>query len=264
MPLPLLCESCGYSIGTLPAHAPCPECGRPATQSLPEYRTGSPWQVRPTLWSWVRTNWRVLRHPDDLYERVMIVPGKGRGLLLLNVVVAAFFLVDPWTGVLVGDPARAARNTDRLSETITYAWVLGIQVGAAALILLVLTWVEGLGLRFFGARRGWRVTRDVASQVCAHASVGWIFAALFPLVALALSTALVRNFPEWGGRFMNQRIDLSAFTPWAKRVSVGELVTLLGLVGGFLGGLMVFEMLVYVGVRRCRYANAPSEDPRAG
>lgn len=185
--------------------------------------------------------------------------------MLLNVLLAAFLLVDPWTGVLVGDPARIARNTNRLSESVTYAWVLAAQVGIAALILLALTWIEALGMRLVGARRGWRITPDIASQVCAHASVGWIFAGLLPLLCLAAGTAALRLFPEGGARVMNSRLDIGGFAPWlGKRVSLGDLFAFAGLVGGFLGGLLIFEMLVYVGVRRCRFANAPNEDPPAG
>jgi hypothetical protein len=53
--------------------------------------------------------------------------------------------------------------------------VQGIAIGAVGLpaALFLLTWIETLGVRFFGKRRGWRVTRPIAWTVCSHAAIGW-------------------------------------------------------------------------------------------
>lgn len=260
----ILCESCGYPLAIPVPGTPCPECGTDTGLSLPTHRPGSPWQQSPSLTNYLRTNWLVLRRPRALFGAVSIRSFRGRGLLNLNLLVTAFLLVDPWTGVLVSDPTRAARGSDWLSETMTYAWVLGAQVSVAWLLLFGLTWLEMAGMRWIGARRGWRVTRDVAFQVCAHASVGWIFAAVFPLLSLALGFTFVRLFPEEAGRLFNTRVELGVFWPWGSKPRVQELFAFAGLIGGFLAGLLVFETLVYIGVRKCRFANTPSGDLRAG
>ena len=56
-----------------------------------------------------------------------------------------------------------------------------------AVLLLGLTTLETLGLRTFGRQRGWRVTRNVAWTVCAHASFGWVAGGLLGMLTHALS-----------------------------------------------------------------------------
>lgn len=44
-------------------------------------------------------------------------------------------------------------------------------------------------------------------------------------------------------------------------MNVQEIVSALGLVAGYAGGLLWFEALVYRGVRACRFANPPEAEP---
>lgn len=254
----LLCESCGYPIGSLESDSPCPECGRSVRGSLPSRRTGSAWQRRPGILSWFATNWAMLFRPSRVLDRLAILPRRGMGLLYLNLLVAAFLIVDPWTGVLVGDPTRAARGTDPWHELVTYAWVVSGQVGAVWCLLLALTWVEVQGVRLFARPRGWRVTKRVAWQVCAHASVGWIMAGWLVIAMLATLFILTRYFPAASGRWLTRTFVLPRV---GGRVNVQEIVSALGLVAGYSGGLLWFEALVYRGVRACRFANPPEAEP---
>jgi hypothetical protein len=244
----LLCETCGYVIQGLPLEGNCPECGVPIERSLPANRDGSAWQRRPSIGTWISTNYSMLRRPVQVFEQLRVDGLHRWSLLLINVFVAATLLSLPWTGVLIGDPARAARTAPAWIRSLIFARSLSAQVLAVAAALFVLTAIEAAGIRFFGTRRGWRITRNVAWQVCTHASVGWIVAAVLTLLALIV--------------WLN--ISYFGLASWLERKGTwGTVIFAAVPASGFLAGLLVFESLVYLGMRRCRFANAPaSGSPR--
>jgi hypothetical protein len=121
------------------------------------------------------------------------------------------------------------------------AWLpfLGI-----ALFLTIggLTVIESIGIRFFGRQRGWRITHDVAWTVCSLASIGWFIGAC----VCALGIALIHL-----GGMQHQRLIDSRHLP--DFIDVGAIVA----IAGALIGLLYFELLVYLGIRQCRFANPP-------
>jgi hypothetical protein len=121
------------------------------------------------------------------------------------------------------------------------AWMALACVPLVVVAFWVLTWTETLGVRFFGRRRGWRVTWPIALSVCAHASVGWaiggVLYAWVPLTRGVMWWALDR-VPE----------------PPASGIALSYAV--MAPVAGLFIGMLVFETLVYVGVRENRFANA--------
>jgi hypothetical protein len=244
----ILCESCGYDLTGLEPSVACPECGRSVSRSLPESRTGSPWQRRPGLWSWWLTNLAVVRSPRDTMGRLRIESARSTPLAALNCVLAGAILVAPWLGTPAGDPARAARGGSDLQVAFTYAWVFAAQTAAVGALLLCLTWCEYAGIRFIAARRGWRLTRAGGWQVCCHATVGWLAMALAPLAGLAILHVLtsVLRLPLGGA------IDLRRFgfppTTW------GDVLTIAIPASLVLVGLFAYELLVHLGVRSNRYA----------
>lgn len=118
-----------------------------------------------------------------------------------------------------------------------------------SLVMLTLTWIEQRGIRFFAAKRGWRLTRDASWQVCAHASVGWILASGLALLGMASLYAIL---------LVTHRAPTSTITlkPYVNYTINSSSVIYAIIIGsGFFVGLLVFECLVYLGVRSCRYAN---------
>lgn len=241
----LLCESCGYTLSGLPAYGACPECGRAILLSGPSCRTGSPWQSAQSLRSWVATNYLMLRRPAAVFDRLRIDGRHLSSLLFINLLLAAGLLTAPWVGTFIGDPARHARNSawvqrDGLFMLSLTAGTLGI-----GCLLLGLTAIEAMGVRFFGKRRGWRITSHVAWQVCAHASFGWIVAAVLTILCLILSLNLPSVRLSW----------------WmTRRSGLGDLSLVAIPAAGFLAGMVVFEVLVYRGIQRCRFANPPTAE----
>ncbi len=260
----LLCESCGYQLDETREEPACPECGRPVAESLPSVRTGSPWQNRRSIRAWFSTILLVFFSPRKLFSTLRIEMRGVRELLMANLVIAGFLITDPWTGVLVGDPARTVRGKGVVIENLVHAISLFGAVLLVAGVLLLLTWIECLGVRFIAARRGWRVTRAAAWQICAHASVGWILCGLIPVLSLAGVFIAARFFGASPGGV----IDLTGWLtnpptggpnpgPRGLTVNLYQLVVGGGVLVGYAGGLLVFETLVYLGIRACRYANPP-------
>lgn len=243
----VLCERCGYHIDANGGAEVCPECGEPEKNSHWDARRGSAWQGKMSFRTWIGTNWRTLRHAGEQFRGVRIEVDKSRWLLVVNVAVAGTILASPWTGALVGDPARGLLNSGWLGDVKFALWTLA-QSLVAAVLLGLLTWVEYQGIRFFGRQREWRITKAVAWTVCAHASVGWIVMAVMPMVVLAGFYTAQRFF----GVAPNGTIDLGARFG---QVSLNAAAQGGGLVMALVAGLLVFETLVYVGVRRCRFAN---------
>lgn len=255
------CESCGYSLEGIEDHAgSCPECGSAITSSLPAARTGSAWQIRAGPATWWATHKGTIRHPWRRFRTMRIEPKSWKTLLWSTLPVAGFFLVAPWTGTLVGDPARAARGSGPFIQTLAYLIVIPLQAMIAALVLFALTWIEWRGIRFFAKSRGWRLTRDAAWQVCSHASVGWVIGALIPIFTMAVLWAAPGGRPSLLDRLLARGGGLSYST-----LTTNDAVLLALVLGAYGAGLLVFELLVYVGVRQCRWANLhePAE-PTAG
>ncbi|MBL9001088.1 MAG: hypothetical protein JNK25_08125 [Phycisphaerae bacterium] len=243
-----LCEECGYDLTGLMPEGACPECGRPVARSLPESRPGSPWQFSPGSVSWLRTNLAVLRGPAELFASVRIDPRGGASLLVLNVLLAALLLAAPWTGTLIGDPIRGGRGGGPMRELLTFGWVFPAQVLGIAAFLVLLTMIEFAGIRFIAARRKWRLTRAGAWQVCCHASVGWIILGVAPLAGLALvyTLGVLLRVP------LGRTFTIPATPGW--RTSLGTVLGISLPIAGLVIGLLVYELLVHIGVRKCRYA----------
>ncbi|MEX2218702.1 MAG: hypothetical protein WD749_08070 [Phycisphaerales bacterium] len=227
----LLCESCGYEVAGLPGDARCSECGRPVADSSPERRAGSPWQRSPSLLAFLETNIRAVRRTRSLFDSIRIDIPSGIGLAAANHLLAAFLIVLPWSGVLIADPVRSAR--------VSALWVVPLQTATVACLLFLLTMVEWTGIQAYARSRRWRLTPAAAWQVCAHASVGWVITGLTSWVGLI----------AW----------LNLSTLGGSTVSVlGELFAWSVPAFGAVFGLVIFELLVWTGLQRCRFANAPA------
>ena len=241
-PSTLLCESCGYVIEGLQHSAPCSECGLPIADSLPSARSGTPWQNRPGFYSWLRTNIGLLRRSAETFRVVRLERRSAYTLLAANLALAAVIVVAPWSGILLDNPLRnvAWGRTGSLALEITLT-IGRVLVAAAAFLLLTL--VEWLGIQFFAGRRGWRLTPLAAWQVVAHASIGWVATAATSLIGLIAWLNL--SFFGLSGNISR----LPGVSDW---LILGVPAT------GALLGLLIFDLLVFSGVRQCRYANRPA------
>lgn len=241
----LLCETCGYVVDGLPADGPCPECGRSVRSSQPESRKGTAWQRNASLGTWIRTGWATLRHPRQTFGKLRIEPEKLGTLLIANSFIASGLAMLPVWMAAIQDATEWFRRSNNASESLilvlgSVLWistVVAVTWLVAFAVVGLLGLVERSGLRFIGRWHRWRVTRYVADSVCCQASYGWVVAGT--LFGMAISIPLfipARSLRGWFGREWHE---------WT-----------LGLMSGLmLLGLLVFETLVYIGVRRCKFAN---------
>lgn len=237
----LLCERCGYPLDEIlgtPGVTLCPECGTPVAESMPERRVGSPWQRRASFLALLQTWWAIARRPSEAWRIVRAEgPPEGASQLGTTCNIAGLLLVLPY----LVDALRHESPFD-LTVLLEFGAVLliGLMIG---LLLMVLSRVERLGIQFFGRQRGWRVADGVAKAVIGHASVGWlVIPAVFNVAVLVRAGIWV--WAKTTGR-------------WARPPLMIDVYLLVAFGVGALAGLLAFETLVYIGVRRMRFANAP-------
>lgn len=232
----LLCERCGYVLEGLDQAGNCPECGTPIAESLPQVaRPGTPWQRRPSFAAFLATGRAMLFHPGAAFTRVRIdAKCSGSFERWFNLATAALLAIPAATIYLAWaffNPVRG-RETFLIEAGIAASIVLGGML-TLMLLLTTLTAIERTGIRAYGRVHKRRITSAVARTVCAHACIGWFSGAVL------------------------------FWTPIVVHIAVGsDTIAALAVPGLFLG-LVHFEILVWIGVKRCRYANRerPAQNP---
>jgi hypothetical protein len=236
----LLCERCGYVVEGLPTEGACPECGKPIAESLPERRTGSPWQRDPTVRTLFVTWIVTLTAPRRLLDNLSIT--EERDGKLAN--ICAWYAVVP--PCFVGVVALLANN-----QSVPYlpdAWlpVAGC-VGVAALWACVrgLIWIEWRGLQVISRTRGFRTTPALAHAITAHGAVGWVVAGMGLTLMILGPLGSMLTYRVRGVDTTTGRLGVTVF------------------VFGFLWiafGFLFFETFAWLGLRRLKYANRPRPD----
>ncbi len=219
----ILCERCGYEIGALPDAGACPECGSAIADSLPEHRVGSAWQRSPGVLGLFAAFGAIFLRPMKFWSKVSPdLPGSS-ALLWANCTSAA--LIFPG-GALVWI-AHSKLEAAMLAPIAVAVW---------AVALLTLSWIETRGIRIIGHFRRFRITRAVAYSVVGHAGAGWVVGAIAGTIATAM---LARD------DYIEAKLN---------GIGVGAAVA-----AGV--GLVLFEILTYIGMRRMKFANHPRSTP---
>lgn len=224
-----LCEVCGYRLQGLAAAGDCPECGEPVAASSPTHRIGPAWQTRPSLKHACHIVMALSLTPKRFFRR-MRADGSNHTarlfLLLVALLIGLGWGAWAWAAWAVG---------------ITLAVVHGVSVGVTVLLL---SYIEALGVTVFSRRRDWRVGYRLAERLVCYSSIAWVPAA----AVMAVAYGLVRSgrLDRWMARL------LGAWEPWQ---SLALLVLIAATV------MLWFEVLVWIGVRQVKHANRCAESP---
>ncbi len=228
----LLCEQCGYVLEGLDAGGACPECGQKIAESLPSRRMGTPFQVSPGWRGFLRQCRMLMLRPAELFVRMRVESDPNALLFFLSSALAAMSLVGP---IVIFVALLGSSMEDRIIGLAAplFLWF------PALFAFMFLMWLERIGVVFFSRKRGWRVSKPVAAAICANAAPSWIAASVLANVGVGLMLLVQQVM-----------YDLPrGWHPWAETAAAAMPVL------GFIAGMLVFETLVYIGVRRCKYAN---------
>jgi hypothetical protein len=234
-----LCEKCGYVLSGLRLDGHCPECGTPIAQSHPDRRVGTLWQVRNAA---PATIIAMLTRPGKVFETAapdvehsmefkhLCIFGAG---LATSLAIAVVYFGQSTLVSASGNLSLVA------SIVVANLMLFGIPV---SLLLWTLTAIEHRGIRAFGRLNNRRITPPVAETIVAHASAAW-FTVPVLMVLMWLAGLLIRTLAE---RFSWALWELTLTAPYWTPV-----------LGAF-AGMLWFEIVVWTGVRRMRFANSPS------
>ncbi len=224
----MLCESCGYDVsGTAPDRM-CPECGVAVAASEPERRDLT--RLRMGFW---RLVWAMLGSPRLSARSAAIGDAK----------IAWFGVVSRLAAAMIVSVAAVVPMPFYTDVTpVLLVVILPFVAADVFLVISALTAIESVGIRFFGKQRGWRITREVAWTVCDLASVGWLTGACVCGAGLLLLHV---------GVMQEMRLIDTPHMP------VFGMIGAMTMLVGLSIGLLQFELLVYLGVRQCRFANPP-------
>ncbi len=215
-----LCERCGYALTGLSAANACPECGLPLSESHPDRRRGLSWQHGTSLLTWLRTARDVLLRPRQAFDQMRLGPAKqGRRFMVLVALLVGLI----WAGVAMLVPPF---------------WPIRFGLAATGLVLIMCL-IEAVGVTFWSRRKGHKMTFAVAQSVVGYAAIAWLPGAL-----LCAKAWLIRD-----GYFIGRGWWLQL----GSKSVLGSDLTYLLVVGTFAS--FWFEVLVWYGVRRVRYAN---------
>ncbi len=162
-----------------------------------------------------------LRHPRSSWEYVAIDLPSGSGALWAHCACAA--LIFPGVAFV----GSAMHHVAAIGPAILTSFVWFV-------LLLVLSFVESLGVRTIGKFRKLRISKGVAFVIVGHAAAGWGIGAV---VGTITTMVLI-----WTDAF------------WTRLPALG-----VGAATAFVVGLLAFEVLTFFGLRRLRFANPPVE-----
>lgn len=222
--LRLLCERCGYHLKGLKRADTCPECGTPVAESLPSNRIVEPWHTRATFLTSLHIAPRMLKHPVRYWDTLPLWQDRPEMLIVDGCVLSGAVLI---AGIVAASAAVSLLDPSIWSGLIGAAVIAPLPM---VIVYITLSAIEMVGLRVVSWRHRWRDGGLRARVVVANAAFAWSVASLLTPFGFAMGAA------------------------------AGDSLALPGALAGFFLGLLAFETLVYIGMRRLRYANPPGAE----
>jgi len=233
------CDDCGYDIHTIPLDSRCPECGKPVMDCLGDYvRPPTPWERKPSfmrLGLVCRQFFTLTFRPLSLFRVMPITTGHAAArrwlCLTIGLVFVEAFWVAPTIYLIDRDLNVSAMEwqTYAAGFTTSVAW---------AFLALMMVGIETAGVTAVSRYRKQPIDMAAASKVTCYASTPLFFWVILGIAQADLLFWWV-NLYHGPARY-GDRMD-SFFT-----------ITTFGI--AHIGGLLLFEMTVYRGLRAVMYA----------
>ncbi len=226
----LLCEKCGYVVEGLDTADPCPECGKPIEESLPIERPGTPWQQKHSIINLLRTWYRVLRHPKRTFDEMTSIEQDGISLTAVGLCFAIALTVIVIFIIFLFEEDEMAFG----------ALIITTMVGVASwAITYIYAWIATYRIRVL-TRKKYRISSHAAWAIVGHASLGLCL----PPIVLILNLLIAQ--------LLSSMESLGIFILNEIYAGVASFLFL----ASFPIGLIFFEALCWIGVRRCKFRNS--------
>ena len=264
-PATLLCERCGYVIEGLDERGACPECGKPIAESVPERRTGVP--IEPDAdgkVNWWRAAWAVLWRPGETFERVRIDAGASSAFRVNAQRFAAVLtaVCGSLAWFIIGFGRGWSDSPTAIGLLLAFgAAFVALVIACGSLLLKFVRFAEQRGLRLIARGHGWRLDESRSTTIVNFATIGWAIGLIVPLSVLVFASLNRVEAAAWN-RHERAIVDYLLWTP-ERLGAPGWTAALASLIVP----LFLFELLCYIGIRRCKFANQPrirSAEPGAG
>ncbi|MFG0245754.1 MAG: hypothetical protein ACF8MF_06870 [Phycisphaerales bacterium JB052] len=237
----LLCERCGYVLDDLDPSGECPECGIPIASVQPRLRPGSPWQRQRGLGSMILTWWGLITHPRKCWEQMQVHTASGLSLMGWGLMLG---LALPALGIFAAVVIGTIESSDP-SAIIAGMFFILIVGGGYLIAALLYAALAVARMKFWARHRSYRIDSRIAWTIIGHASFGLVLAPMLVFVAVLMILTVVVS-----------EMLASRFAGDATGVQLTLFVTSYILIlASIPTGLIVFEILSSLGMRRLRYRN---------
>lgn len=242
----LLCERCGYVLDDLDPSGECPECGVPIASVQPRMRPGSPWQRKRGLGSMILTWWGLIIHPRKCWEQMQIHTASGLSLMGWGLTLG---LALPALGLLTVAVYGTIDSSDPSAILAGMFFILILGGGYLIAAMLYAAFAVSR-MKFWARHRGYRIDSRIAWTIIGHASFGLVLAPMLVFIAMLMILAILLS-----------EVFASQVSGDASGIQLTLAVSSYILILASIPiGLIVFEILSSLGMRRMRYRNLHPEE----
>jgi hypothetical protein len=196
-PNDLICEGCGYLLNGLPDGHPCPECGKPASESIGHHRLPPAWESpgeRSRFTAFADTAFQVIFRPTYFYRH--LTSGQRTPLPAPYMAASRTFARINWllSSIILGLCAASHAlwlSLDQ-SHSALYYWVLTPLLALGVYIFLLgITHIAARLSSWEAAYRGLRLPHAVVLRALYYHAAHYLPVAILAAVTILLLRPLI-------------------------------------------------------------------------